>query len=78
MALDVLTVAQGETSAIIKAECCVYIPDYHKNIKGLLNDLNNQNGALKDPALSLNNWLHSWLEGELWSPLKGLLITFLL
>ena len=27
MALDTLTAAQGGTCAIIKAECCVYIPD---------------------------------------------------
>ena len=27
MALDVLTAAQGGTCAIIKVECCVYIPD---------------------------------------------------
>ena len=27
MALDILTAAQGGTCAIIKAECCVWIPD---------------------------------------------------
>lgn len=37
-ALDVLTAAQGGTCAIIKTACCVYIPDYHKNVTGLLED----------------------------------------
>jgi len=48
MALDVLTVAQSRTCAIIKTECCVYIPDYHKNISGFLTDMNIQTDALND------------------------------
>ena len=47
MALDVLTVAQGSTCAIIKTECCVYIPDYHKNVTGLIKDMNTQIKAYK-------------------------------
>lgn len=34
--LRYLTATQGDTSPIIKMECCVYIPDYHKNVTGLL------------------------------------------
>ena len=33
MTLSVLTAAQG-TRVIIKMNCCVYIPDYNKNITG--------------------------------------------
>ena len=47
MALDVLTAAQGSTCAIIKTECCVYIPDYHKNVTGLIKDMNTQTKAYK-------------------------------
>lgn len=47
MALDVLTATQGGTCAIIKTECCVYIPDYHKNVTGLLKDMNTQIEAHK-------------------------------
>ena len=32
MALDILTAAQGGTCAIIKAECCVWIPDLSGNV----------------------------------------------
>lgn len=35
LALGVLTAAQRDTCVIIKTECCVYIPDYHKNVIGL-------------------------------------------
>ena len=34
MELDVLTAAQGETCAIIKTECCIYILVYYKNVTG--------------------------------------------
>ena len=52
MALDVLTAAQSGTCAIIKTECCVYIPDCHKNVSGLIKDMNAQIKALQDPSLS--------------------------
>ena len=32
MALNILTAAQGGTCAIIKVECCVYIPDLSGNV----------------------------------------------
>lgn len=76
-ALDVVTAAQGGTCAIIKAECCIYIQDYDKNMTRLFTDMNNQIHALKDPTLSLNNWLHSWSGGGLWLMLTSLLIAFL-
>ena len=76
MALDVLTAAQGSTCAIIKTECCVYIPDYHKNVTGLIKDMNTQIKALlikdmntqikalQDPSLSLSEWLSSCLKED--------------
>ena len=36
MVLDLLTAAQGGTCAIIKVECCVYIPDLSDNISAAL------------------------------------------
>lgn len=50
MALYILTAAQGRTCAIIKMDCCVYIPDYDKKITRLLTDINNQIGAFKGPT----------------------------
>ena len=42
MALDILTAAQGGTCAIIKIECCVYIPDLPDNVSTTLDDMKNQ------------------------------------
>lgn len=39
MRLDFLTAAQGRTCAVVKTECCVYIPDDHKNTSGFLTDI---------------------------------------
>ena len=64
MAFTVLTAAQGSAGAIIKTECCVYIPDYHKNVTELIKDMNNQNwGSTKSFFLSLRDWLSSWFKG---------------
>ena len=78
MVLDVLTAVQGGIRAIFKAEFCVYIPDYNKNITGVLTDMNNQIGALKGPILPLNDWIHSWSGRGLWTIPKGLLIALLI
>ena len=52
MALDILTAAQGGTSAIIKVECCVYIPDLSGNISATLGDMKGQVKAMSDNDLS--------------------------
>ena len=39
MALDILTAAQGGTCAIIKVECCIYIPDLPGNVSAALDDM---------------------------------------
>lgn len=46
MALALLTEAEGGTGAVIKRECCVYIPDYRRNVTGLIKDRNAQIEAL--------------------------------
>ena len=35
----------GGLSVIIKTECCVYVSDYHKNVIGLLKDMNTHIGV---------------------------------
>ena len=42
MTLDILTAAQGGTCAIIKVECCEYIPDLSGNVSTALDDMKNQ------------------------------------
>lgn len=38
MALDILIAAQGGTCALIKTECCIYIPNYSKNVSEAMKD----------------------------------------
>lgn len=78
MALDVLTAAQGGTCAIIKTECCVYIPDYHRNISGFLSDMSHQVKSMSDPTLSLNDWLNSWSGPGFWTTIKSLFIGLII
>uniref|UniRef100_A0A9L0TU97 Envelope glycoprotein n=1 Tax=Equus caballus TaxID=9796 RepID=A0A9L0TU97_HORSE len=78
MALDVLTAAQGGTCAIIKTECCVYIPDYHQNISGFLSDMSHQIKSMSDPPLSLNDWLNSWSGPGFWTAIKTLFIGLII
>ena len=48
MALDILTADQGGTCAIIKAECCVWIPDLSGNVSTALEDMKNQVKAMSN------------------------------
>ena len=48
MALDMLTAAQGGTCAIIKVECCVYIPDLSANVSAALDVMKNQVKAMSN------------------------------
>ena len=48
MALDMLTAAQGGTCTIIKAECCVYIPDLSGNVSAALDDMKNRVKAMSN------------------------------
>lgn len=74
MVLDVLTV-QGSPCAIAKTEYCLYIPDYHKNITGLLKARNTQIGVLHDPSLSFNDFL---VLGENYGQLLKVSVGFLI
>ena len=52
MALEMLTAAQEGTCAIIKVECCVYIPDLSGYISATLGDMKGQVKAMSDDDLS--------------------------
>uniref|UniRef100_A0A9L0R690 Envelope glycoprotein n=2 Tax=Equus caballus TaxID=9796 RepID=A0A9L0R690_HORSE len=67
-----------KTCAIIKTECCVYIPDYHQNISGFLSDMNHQIKSMSDPTLSLNDWLNSWSGPGFWTTIKTLFIGLII
>nr|AEX32767.1 envelope protein syncytin-Car1 [Mephitis mephitis] len=75
MALDIITAAQGGTCAIIKTECCVYIPDNSANVSKLLSDMHTQIKQMSDSSSSLNDWIYSWFSGFGWSWWKKLLLV---
>ena len=52
MALDILTAAQWGTCTIIKAECCLYIPDLSGNVSTALEDMQNQVKAMSNENIS--------------------------
>ena len=66
MALDILTAAQGGTCAIIKVECCVYIPDLSGNISTPLDDMKNQVKAMSSENIPFWTSVLSWVKGDWW------------
>ena len=62
MALDILTAAQGGTCAIIKVECCVYIPDLSGNVSTALDDVKNQVKAMSNENIPF--WTFGPILGE--------------
>ena len=64
MALDILTATQGVTCAIIKTECCVYIPDLSGNVTATLDDMRNQIRAMSNNNLPFWTSVLSWIKGD--------------
>ena len=66
MALDILTAAQGGTCAIIKVECCVYIPDLSGNVSTALDDMKNQVKAMSNENIPFWTSGLSCVKGDWW------------
>ena len=66
MALDILTATQGGACAIIKAECCVYIPDLSDNILATLDGMKGQIKAMSDDNLPFWASVLSQVKGVWW------------
>lgn len=64
MDLDIITVSQGGTCAIIQTECCVFILDKSTAVLSVLNHLRTQVKGLRELSPSLrdliNQWFRSW------------------
>ena len=73
MALDILTAAQGGTCAIIKVECCVYIPDLSGNVSTALDDVKNQVKAMSNENIPFWTSVLSWVKGDWWKTYLPLL-----
>ena len=58
--------AQGRTCAIIKVECCVYIPDLSSYISASLNDMKGQVKVMSDDGLPFWTSVLSRVKGDWW------------
>ena len=66
MALDILTAAQGVTCAIVKSECCVYIPDYSQTVSDSMKGLWQQIHKISDPHPGFGAAIWNWLTSSSW------------
>ena len=64
MAFYILTAAQGGTCAIIKVECCVYIPDLSDNVSTALDNMKNQVKAMSNENIPFWTSVLSWVKGD--------------
>ena len=78
MALDILTSAQGGTCAIIKVECCVYIPDLPGNVSTALDDMKNQVKAMPNENIPFWTSVLSWVKGDWWKTMFTIVIVALI
>ena len=69
--------AQGGTCAIIKVECCVYIPDLSGNISATLDDMKDQVKARSDDNLPFWSSVLSWVKGDWWKTMFTIVIAAL-
>ena len=78
MALDILTAAQGGTCAIIKVECCVYIPDLSGNESAALDDMKNRVKAMSNENIPFWTSVLSWVKGDWWKTIFTTVIIALI
>ena len=78
MALDWLTATQGGTCAIIKIECCVYIPDLSGNVSAALDNMKNQVKSMfnDNPPFWTSVW--PWIKGNWWKAMLIIVVVALL
>ena len=57
---------QRRTCAIIKGECCVYIPDLSDHISATLDDMKDQVKVMSDDNLPFWTSVLSWVKGDWW------------
>ena len=75
LALDILTAAQGGTSAIIHTQHCTYIPDMSTNVTHFTKHMNKMIGAMDTPEASTASLWETLASSPWW---KTILITIIL
>ena len=78
MALDIVTAAQGWTCAIIKVECCVYIPGLSGNVSTALEDMRNKVKAMSNENTPFWTLVLSWVKGDWWKTIVTVVIVILI
>ena len=69
---------QRETCAIIKVECCVYIPDLSGYTSVTLDDMKGQVKVMSDDNLPLWTLVLSWVKGDWWKIIFTIVIVALI
>ena len=75
--LTIVSVQRG-TCAIIKVECCVYIPDLSGYILATLDDMKGQVKVMSDDNLPFWTSVLSWVKGDWWKTIFTIVIVALI
>ena len=75
--LTIVSVQRG-TCAIIKVECCVYIPDLSGYISATLDDMKGQVKVMSDDNLPFGTAVLSWVKGDWWKTIFTIVIVALI
>ena len=75
--LTIVSVQRG-TCAIIKVECCVYIPDLSGNVSAALDDMKNQVKAMSNENIPFWTSVLSWVKGDWWKTMFTIVIVALI
>ena len=78
MVLDMLTAAQVGTCAIIKVECCIYIPDLSGNVSAALDVMKKQVKAMSNENIPFWTSVLSWVKGNWWKTIFTFVIVALI
>ena len=68
---------QRGTCAIIKVECCVYIPDLSGYISATLDDMKGQVKVMSDDNLPFWTLVLSWVKSDWWKTIFTIVIVAL-
>ena len=75
--LTLVSVQRG-THAIIKVECCVYIPDLSGYVSATLDDMEGQVKLMSDDNLPFWTSVLSWVRGDWWNTIFTIVIVALI
>ena len=75
--LTIVSVQRG-TCAIIKVECCVYIPDLSGYISANLDDMKGQVKVISDDNFPFWTSVLTWVKGDWWKTIFTIAMLLLL